>query len=74
MNTSRAEYEAWQERAAWTDLGHRATVLAQGPDAVRFLENFTTAAVGPLAVGAGAETFFRFPWVGDRVGGGAAGR
>lgn len=58
MNTSRTEYEAWRERAAWTDLGHRATVLAQGPDAVRFLENFTTAAVGPLAVGTGAETFF----------------
>ena len=58
MNTSLAGYEAWRERAAWADLGHRATVVAQGPDAVRFLDNFTTAAVGPLAVGAGTETFF----------------
>jgi folate-binding protein YgfZ len=58
MSTSRDEYEAWRERAAWADLGHRATVLAQGPDAVRFLDNFATAAVGALAIGTGAETFF----------------
>ena len=58
MNTSPAGYEAWHDRAAWADLGHRTTVLAKGPDAVRFLENFTTAAVGPLAVGGGTETFF----------------
>ena len=58
MNTSPAGYEAWHDRAAWADLGHRTTVLAQGPDAVRFVENFATAAVGSLAVGAGTETFF----------------
>jgi folate-binding protein YgfZ len=33
-------------------------VLANGPDAVKFLDNFTTAALGPLAVGTGTETFF----------------
>jgi folate-binding protein YgfZ len=58
MSTSLAGYETWRERAAWADLGRRATVRARGPDAVRFLENFTTAAVGSLAVGAGTETFF----------------
>lgn len=58
MNTSLAGYEAWHDRAAWADLGHRTTVLAKGPDAVRFVENFATAAVGPLAVGGGTETFF----------------
>lgn len=58
MSTSLSGYEAWHDRAAWADLGHRTTVLAKGPDAVRFLENFTTAAVGQLAVGAGTETFF----------------
>lgn len=51
-------YEAWHDRAVWADLGFRSTVLAHGPEAVRFLENFMTAAVGPLAVGAGTETFF----------------
>ena len=58
MSTSLAGYETWRERAAWADLGRRATVRARGPDAVRFLENFTTAAVGSLTVGAGTETFF----------------
>lgn len=58
MSTSLAGYEAWHDRAVWANLGRRATVLAKGPEAVRFLENFTTAAVGPLAVGAGTETFF----------------
>jgi folate-binding protein YgfZ len=58
MNTSLAGYEAWRERAAWADLGCRATVRAEGPDAVKFLDNFTTAALGPLAVGTGTETFF----------------
>ena len=58
MSVERTGYEAWQTRAAWADLGHRTSVLVQGPDAVRFLDNFTTAAIGPLAVGAGTETFF----------------
>ncbi len=58
MSTSLAGYEAWHNRAAWACLGHRTTVLAKGPDAVRFVENFATAAVGSLAVGGGTETFF----------------
>jgi tRNA-modifying protein YgfZ len=58
MNTSLAGDEAWRERAAWADLGCRATVRVEGPDALKFLDNFTTAALGPLAVGTGTETFF----------------
>ena len=43
---------------AWADLGPRTLVAARGPDAARFLENFTTASVVGLAPGAGTETFF----------------
>jgi folate-binding protein YgfZ len=58
MSTFLAGYEAWHDRAAWACLGHRTTVLAKGPNAVRFVENFATAAVGSMAVGGGTETFF----------------
>jgi folate-binding protein YgfZ len=33
-------------------------IEASGPDAVRFVDNFTTAAVSKLAVGEGTESFF----------------
>lgn len=51
-------YESFRDRLAWADLGPRTTVLATGTDAARFLDNFATAALVPLATGAGTETFF----------------
>ena len=41
----------------WTPMA-MGMVAASGPDAVRFVDNFTTAAVSRLAVGAGTEGFF----------------
>jgi folate-binding protein YgfZ len=43
--------------AAWERL-HLAVVTATGPDAVRFVDNFATAAISMLEVGQGTETFF----------------
>ena len=43
---------------AWALLPGRSALLVRGPDAVRFVDNFTTAAVSPLATGAGTEGFF----------------
>jgi len=43
--------------AVWAALD-QDTVLATGPDAVRFVDNFVTAAVGRLPVGGGSEAFF----------------
>jgi folate-binding protein YgfZ len=51
-------YESFRDRLAWADLGSRTTVLATGIDAAKFLDNFATAALAPLAAGAGSETFF----------------
>ena len=45
------------EPAAWTPLP-LGLVEATGADAVRFVDNFTTAAVSGLAVGRGTEAFF----------------
>jgi folate-binding protein YgfZ len=42
---------------AWARI-NPAIVTATGPDAVRFVDNFATAALSPLSVGAGTETFF----------------
>jgi folate-binding protein YgfZ len=47
-----------RQTLAWGDAGERSTLLARGPDAVRFIDNFTTAAISGLAVGAGTEGFF----------------
>jgi folate-binding protein YgfZ len=46
-----------RQAAAWAPhpIG---LVEASGGDAVRFVDNFTTAAVSPLAVGGGSEAFF----------------
>jgi folate-binding protein YgfZ len=43
--------------AGWAAL-RRDTVLATGADAVRFVDNFVTAAVSPLPSGGGSEAFF----------------
>ena len=44
--------------ARWLDAGPRPTVLVRGPDAQRFIDGFTTAAIGPLEPGSGTEGFF----------------
>ena len=44
--------------ATWLDAGSRTSVAVRGPDAARFIDGFTTAAVGPLEVGSGTEGFF----------------
>ena len=43
--------------AAWAPLD-TAVVLATGRDAVRFVDNFATAALSPLEAGQGTEAFF----------------
>jgi folate-binding protein YgfZ len=43
---------------AWASLAGRSALLARGPDAVRFVDNFTTAAVSALPQGGGSEGFF----------------
>lgn len=53
-----AGYSELRDSVAWADLGRRTTVLATGNDAVRFIDNFTTAAVSRLAPGEGTEGFF----------------
>ncbi len=46
-----------REAVAWAEGTDRTTLVARGADAVRFLDGFTTAALGRLAVGAGGEGF-----------------
>jgi 23S rRNA (cytosine1962-C5)-methyltransferase len=41
-------YESLRRSVAWADLGRRTTILARGRDAVRFVDNFTTAALSGL--------------------------
>ena len=53
-----AGYAELRNSVAWAELGRRTTVLATGNDAVRFIDNFTTAAVSRLAPGEGTEGFF----------------
>ncbi|NDC62457.1 MAG: NUDIX domain-containing protein [Planctomycetia bacterium] len=53
-----AGYTALRARVAWADLGGRSVLVARGDDAVRFIDNFTTAAVAARAVGQGTEGFF----------------
>lgn len=43
---------------SWGAAGPRGVIAVRGPDAVRFVDGFTTAAVSRLAVGAGTEGFF----------------
>ena len=51
-------YEPLRHAVAWADLGRRTTLLVTGADAVRFVDNFTTAAVSRVARGQGTEGFF----------------
>jgi tRNA-modifying protein YgfZ len=53
-----AGYDAVRHAAAWADLGPRTVVFATGPDAVKFVDSFTTAAVSKLEPCAGTEGFF----------------
>lgn len=46
-----------REAVAWAGDVDRTALVARGADAVRFLDGFTTAAVGRLTVGAGSEGF-----------------
>ena len=51
-------YHELRRTLAWGDLGRRTVLMARGADAVRFIDNFTTAAVSPLAAATGTEGFF----------------
>ncbi|NQW47911.1 MAG: NUDIX domain-containing protein [Planctomycetes bacterium] len=51
-------YDELRQTLAWVDLGPRSVLTARGPDAVRFIDGFTTAAVAGLSVGSGTEGFF----------------
>jgi len=51
-------YDSLRRTLAWGDAGPRSTLAVRGPDAVRFIDGFTTAAVGRLDVGSGCEGFF----------------
>ena len=51
-------YATLRQSLVWGDLDRRSVLTARGPDAVRFIDNFTTAAVSALAVGEGTEGFF----------------
>ena len=42
----------------WAALPRRTALLAEGQDAVRFLDNFTTASLAPLTPGQSTEGFF----------------
>ena len=51
-------YDAMRRTLVWGDLGRRSVLMARGPDAVRFIDNFTTASVSSLSTGGGCEGFF----------------
>ncbi len=53
-----AGYDDLRRTLAWGDAGHRTVLTARGPDAVKFIDNFTTAAVSSLAAATGTEGFF----------------
>jgi folate-binding protein YgfZ len=53
-----AGFAALRDGVAWGAGLPRSTLVARGPDAVRFIDGFTTAAVGAVARGAGVEGFF----------------
>jgi folate-binding protein YgfZ len=53
-----AGYADLRQGLAWGDLGRRSVLMVRGPDAVRFVDNFATAAISKLADGAGTEAFF----------------
>ncbi len=49
---------ACRTAAAWADVASRGTVRATGTAAAAFVDKFTTAAIGSLAPGEGAEGMF----------------
>lgn len=51
-------YRELRDAAAWVELPSRSTVQVRGRDAVRFVDNFTTAALAKLPTGGGAEGLF----------------
>jgi folate-binding protein YgfZ len=51
-------YRELHAAVAWVDAGSRTCLAARGPDAVKFIDAFTTASVSRLADGAGSEGFF----------------
>jgi folate-binding protein YgfZ len=51
-------YDSLRRSLAWGDVGPRSSLAVRGLDAVRFIDGFTTAAVGRLEVGGGSEGFF----------------
>ncbi|MFM9197080.1 MAG: YgfZ/GcvT domain-containing protein, partial [Planctomycetia bacterium] len=53
-----AGYDALRRSVAGGSLGRRTVVMARGPDAVRFIDNFTTAAISALGEESGTEGFF----------------
>ena len=58
QETPSVGYKALRQSLAWADLGQRVAILAHGSDAVRFIDNFTTAALAKLVQGQGTEGFF----------------
>ena len=49
---------ACRTAAAWADVASRGTVRATGTAAAAFIDKFTTAAIGTLALGEGVEGMF----------------
>jgi folate-binding protein YgfZ len=57
-DTLEAEYRSARHGAALFDVSARGKVEITGPDAVAFVQNFSTNDVARLPAGAGCETFF----------------
>jgi len=53
-----AGYDELRATLAWGDAAGRTVLMARGPDAVKFIDSFTTAALSSLAAGTGTEAFF----------------
>jgi len=53
-----AGYWDLRRGCGWVDPGPRTVLAVRGPDAVRFVDAFTTTSVARLAAGAGSEGFF----------------
>ena len=58
MSQSDTPAESAEPPVSWAALPARSALLVEGADAVRFVDNFTTASLARLAVGGGTEGFF----------------
>lgn len=58
MNAPATPAESAAPVVFWAAVPARSALLVEGADAVRFLDNFTTASLARLAVGGGTEGFF----------------